>query len=818
MDRARPLRDVVKDLLSYFDGYIRIENGMLRPGMYPHDGQAPGLVASLTDHDFSSRPRSTSTAPSRAINKVVVTYRDGGDMLKKKPANGIASDSLQARQTSEHTRVDMPGIIDAAQAADYAARAAAVAAEGTFEGSVDLRRALRNDGTPLQPGDVVGFSYSPLGINRVVRITGLTTPRRGAVSIDFTGEHGLFADMPPAKPDLRPQLGERLPYAITKARVFELPEGLLANADGPILGIPVTFLAMRPRSYYKDQPDMTGEDVMSFDVWDSPSGATYDPLGESQKGWAVRATLRASVAKGTAAVAVQLALDADNIDRDRIVAQNESAQENDVLLLVVGEEVLSVGSIAVSGNNWTVNCLRARCDSSAAAHAGGAEAWLVYADEISVLTHKQWRPDTDRWFKLQPATISGSLELAEVAALKYRFKPALAAAPVAVVIDAVVATAKVGDMVEVKGTATAPSGNLAGVMVVWIRLGANDAPAGEQTLTTIMCFGAQKSECAVDTLAVPMAAGRYRAEIRATNDAGVVTKAASTVVVVEAVEVVVPESEPIVQAYKAGAQGWNVFRGTTETVLELRVTTTERPVMVFYSLLGKAYNGENPSEWGVVGLFASVQRDGVGVPGSASQFAAGEVNRSDTGHRHLSIGTVTNFFQDMPGAGEHTYAIRVENRAASESGGYATVDQVRIYVLGLPGDVQGGASELEPGGDSEVFPVLDPKNSTRLNMPGNVWSAGVAWSMDFTVVTTLASLEGYKLVLTRYPATSGAATRLDEYEFGAQDGQRCTRVFGPLTFPVGSWRLNVSIRALVGSGAVLETVLYEETGTVFTVS
>ncbi len=97
-------------------------------------------------------------------------------------------------------------------------------------------------------------------------------------------------------------------------------------------------------------------------------------------------------------------------------------------------------------------------------------------------------------------------------------------------------------------------------------------------------------------------------------------------------------------------------------------------------------------------------------------------------------------------------------------------------------------------------------------MPGLVWRAGEFWSMDFTTATEAPSLVGYKLVLTRYPVSSGTATRLEEYSFGAHDGQRCTRVFGPLTFPVGTWRLNISIRTLA------EAVIYEETGLAFTVS
>ncbi|MDR1282277.1 MAG: hypothetical protein LBK99_15860, partial [Opitutaceae bacterium] len=360
LDRTRKIREVIKDYLAYFDGYIRIDNGILRPGMFPHNGQVPGLAALLTEHDYEGKPTTTSTAPSRTINEIQVSYRDVDDRLKTRSTNASASDSVQARRAHEPKRVDMPGIIDGSQAADYAARAAAVAAEGTFTGNVELRRSTDGNGDPLKPGDIVRFTYSPFGLDRVVRITQRTDPRTGPPTIKFEAEHGLFAALPPVTVEPRPQPGDRIPYPITKARVYELPEGLLANAENSLSGIAVAFLAMRPRSYYEDMPAMTSLDVMAFDVWDSATGASYDPIGDSQRGWAIRATLSAALPGNDADATVRVTIDPDNIDQDRLTEQSAAAQENDTLLLVIGEEVMSIGTITAAGPDWTLpGCLRA---------------------------------------------------------------------------------------------------------------------------------------------------------------------------------------------------------------------------------------------------------------------------------------------------------------------------------------------------------------------------------------------------------------------------------------------------------------------------
>ncbi|WP_198529908.1 phage tail protein [Geminisphaera colitermitum] len=117
--------------------------------------------------------------------------------------------------------------------------------------------------------------------------------------------------------------------------------------------------------------------------------------------------------------------------------------------------------------------------------------------------------------------------------------------PPVITINPLPVTATAGVSFPVTGSVVAADGDLAGVSVAWVTLGAGDAPEGEQTLSVAVCSGATKNNYAINTTAVPMSEGRYRVEVRAVVDGGGETVMQSGVVVVTAEEV--PDPDPILQ-------------------------------------------------------------------------------------------------------------------------------------------------------------------------------------------------------------------------------------------------------------------------------
>ncbi|MDR1283984.1 MAG: hypothetical protein LBK99_24675, partial [Opitutaceae bacterium] len=547
------------DLLAYYDGGIRIANTLLLPFAFPHDGKQPDNPGLLTQHDFTELPEFTATAPSKVVNEVKVKHRDAGADFKERLAIGSSVDNIEARRTSvKSSTVTLPGIIDPAQAAAWASRASASFSAGALEMSVTVRppRAVNADDDALRAGDLVQITWDPLGINRLMRITRRRDAWAAGVDLDLESEHGFFGSLPPVEIARPPTLGESVPDPVVRARVFELDRQLLeaeAVKNAGAEDIFAAFLAMRPKSRRRNDATFEGQDVSGFQIWDSPDGSSYDPLG-SQTYWAVRATLKTAVLPGDVATPINVNVDIDpaNIDRERIVFQSESSRRNDTLLLVLDNEIFSIGAITLAqqnGMDWTLACLRARRGSAAAAHAAGAEAWLVYRDEITPHTHGDWEPGEQRFFKLQPSTPDETLDLEDAPVLKYTFAQAAAPLPVQITLGNLPSTARTMTELAITATVDAPSANLATVEVVLIRIQEGNAAQLQTSLGQWTMRGDGKAHWDVACAAIPIVAGNYRVEIRATVDSGQMTATASGVVVVTTGESGTGGSESLLGSY-----------------------------------------------------------------------------------------------------------------------------------------------------------------------------------------------------------------------------------------------------------------------------
>ncbi|EIQ01644.1 hypothetical protein OpiT1DRAFT_00216 [Opitutaceae bacterium TAV1] len=531
-DRAAPVADFVSDLFLYFDGYARIENGKIRPGAFPHTGQAPGIVATIDDHALAAPLALTITAPGRNGNEVRVKYRDGGDNLSEKSIAASASASVEARQSHDPQELETPGIIQTAQAAAYAQRAAIVAAESEVSGTVELRAADRADGTRIAPGDCVMLESAISGVRRVMRVAGRNDAWAGAITLDLTAERGFFQSLPAFVPDTRPNLGQVLPLAVDAASVFELPSALALDESGkPVAGIAVAVLARRPLSVNANDPSITSEAVQGFQLWCAAAGTTtYDPLSW-QTTWAVRATLTAAIAAG--GDTLQLAIDPENIDDDRIVSHGVSAQTDNTLLVVIGGEILSAGEITKAPGNglaWEIGVLRGRLETDAAAHPAGAVVWLVYRDEVTAQTSGAWTPEATWHFKLETRTAEEALDLEKAPVLAHTFAAVPPSGPVDIAVSLLPASVAVGDFASVAGSMQAPKGDIASYKVSLIKLREDDAEESRREMVSDVCVGERKSGGPISVVTLLTEAGRYRAEVRTVSDDGRVTIGLSAIV------------------------------------------------------------------------------------------------------------------------------------------------------------------------------------------------------------------------------------------------------------------------------------------------
>ncbi|QYM80297.1 chitobiase/beta-hexosaminidase C-terminal domain-containing protein [Horticoccus luteus] len=460
LTRDRAVREVVKDFFRYFDGWARLEAGKIVPGMFPHDGTVPGGLTEISHHDIVGTPTIGAPAFAKTVNSITLKFRDGAQKLREDIVAETARANARARKRTQPVSVDGTAIIDRTQAGQFAAEAARTGAEGDSKGSFDVRRPKIGG---LNAGDNFLLDWLPYQLDQVSRITKLAETYRGPTTVTYIGERGVrpLPYRAPAGP--QPSLLAAVPTPVADARVLELTSALALTPAG----LYIALLAKRPPSQHPEFA-LTAKTVISLSLWHSPDGASYDLLG-TQSGWAVRGVLRSAVAEDTAETVVQMTLDADNLDRDRLASVSAEDQADDRLLVVVGNEVMSAGSMAIDGDDWDVTCLRARQGSLAAAAASGAEVWLVYRDELSRFTHRRFIEDTDRYFKLQPFTSGAGVDLADVDPLSYHFRDRADELPV-VVIDALASGLKTALPYDVTGDITDLNGDLVSFSINAVRL------------------------------------------------------------------------------------------------------------------------------------------------------------------------------------------------------------------------------------------------------------------------------------------------------------------------------------------------------------
>ncbi|RME66889.1 MAG: hypothetical protein D6781_14295, partial [Verrucomicrobia bacterium] len=472
LERAQPFRDVARDLLAYFDGWLRLRHGKLEPGRFPHNGTVPPGITELTAHDFTERPRVRSSAPSGVINEVVLVYRDRRDNLKKASVAESASDNVAARNVNEPRRVERLGIVEAGQARRMAAELAAAEAEGSWSipgARVRRARAVWADGSPLQAGDNVSIDVGPARVDQVARITRRTDPFHGPVQLDLEAERGVYPLPYVAPPDPRPAIATYEPRPIQHQRFWEVPAAL---AESP-LGISLAVLAQRPPAVSPDE-GLEDSRVVGWYLHHSLENLTYTWLGRSF-GWALRGTLVGAVDESTDQPTIELAWDAANLDNDAVVSQTLGQQLDDELLLLVDDELFSIGTVSAGPSSWTfAGTLRGRRGTRRAAHSAYRAGWLFFRRDLTVFRHGSWSEDETHYFKLQPFMWTGALDLAECYELAYTFRDRGPEAP-AVVVGPSPANAIVGLAYDVTADITDVNSDLASYELVAERL---DGPGG----------------------------------------------------------------------------------------------------------------------------------------------------------------------------------------------------------------------------------------------------------------------------------------------------------------------------------------------------
>lgn len=480
LENDKPLGEVMREWFTLFDGWARIDGGKIVPGYFPHDGQIPASLPEISHHDIVGKPRIGAPSLSMSANQVVVKFRDAAAKLRPDTVKHTARGNARARSRVKPQPVSALPIIIRDQARAYAAETARTGAEGESKGGFAVRRprAVRLDGSRLRAGDNFQLDWLPYQLDQVSRVAKIVDHYAAAPQIEYVAERGVYPLPYVAPAALQPDLGAPLPTAIQNLRLLELTSELA----GTPIGIRIAVLAKRPLAAHENSASVKARNVIGLQLWHSGDDTSYDPLG-NQTQWAVRAVLRGAVANAAGTATVAVTLDADNLDTDRLGPISAEDQADDRLLLVMGDEVMSVGNITISGDDWDLSCLRGRQGTLTESGAIDDAVWLVYRDELVSWSHQRFIEDTTRYFKAQPYSGSGAVDLADIDGLQYAFRDRADELPV-IAIGALPAAPKVGVSYAVTGSISDVNGDLKSYQVQAVRL-VESAGAIDQEITLL---------------------------------------------------------------------------------------------------------------------------------------------------------------------------------------------------------------------------------------------------------------------------------------------------------------------------------------------
>ena len=400
MDAQQTAEKAIEAVLQHIDGFQANRNGKLSLGYFPKDGTTP-YVSTLSIHEMTEAPKMTLPDWAKTSNRVVVKYPDSSSDFENESVDAKSSYNRKIQGRIVTKSLEAKFIVNARQALKYASEQVEMESlpEDTGRISVLSHEAINPDGTRMQPGDRFRILYAPWELNMICRITEVSQKSLGAVQISFVRERGLFAQPYEALTEPTYEAEVSTIPSITHARVFELTQEL-AESSGTWIGV------------FSEQP---AGDVAGYALWYSSNPGdeqtrSFDSLSSSAY-WAGYGQISEDMDESATTVRIYCDQPLDDFD----VVSNQG-QLDDTLLLLIDDEILSVGQWSADPDNegyYEFSVLRARKGSKKASHTSGTSAFLLYREQLLKVTHGSFLSDDAPQFKLQSIGVKGAQELSE---------------------------------------------------------------------------------------------------------------------------------------------------------------------------------------------------------------------------------------------------------------------------------------------------------------------------------------------------------------------------------------------------------------------
>lgn len=409
ISRQEDFKAILIRLLENFDAYYTVTaDGLFAIGLAREISYcaSPNFVE-LDETCLTEPPTLNPESWSKTFNFVYVkfTNRDKNFNDDASPASDMGN--FQITGEPQTLTLDRPWITQQLLADAVAKNAAYINGIPRTQGTLHVRKSKLQG---LKVGDGIKLSWNHYNMCRLYgRVNEITIddPYQPVATVVFEVDRGYVIDggytyqaTPPPPAGSAPE-----PTPATNELVFELPF-TKAKGEKPYVG----FLFRWPVS------------VTSYVPWLNDGNLRALMPGSSP---AFYGTLAASI--GLTEEQISVTIDGDSQTTQQLPQITPEQGANNSILLIIGDEVMSVHSPNWSdpaSNTWTMSAIRERFDTKRFNHSAGEPCYIVYQGGFfaqSVVTGKSDIAGDSETFRIQTVSAGAALDIALADDFSYTF-------------------------------------------------------------------------------------------------------------------------------------------------------------------------------------------------------------------------------------------------------------------------------------------------------------------------------------------------------------------------------------------------------------
>lgn len=404
-------RSIVGQLLEYPDLWLRRSGTQLELGRWQHGAIDVDALPTIGSDELTAEPDMRSYGYGETVNMVRVAFRNREKYFHD-DISAPAFDASNFRIVGELRELILqrPWITDEELANRYGIEYLNYYSRPRMAGTQKVKReAVTTLG--LLPGSLFRINSASYGLTLALRLIELEWPadRDGSCTLTLENERSIGPVPYVQPPAPGPGNFQITPIAIVNKRIWELPSGLKTSNR-----IQIAVLAQRPSPL-----------IVGFRVHASPDDETYDLLAAHNNFAAFGKVVTADYPDSTADLDTLIGIQFELFGVDNITSQTDTQRDDNNLLLVVDNEVMSVGEVSALGaGKYKAFVRRELFGTEKATHAIDAHCWFILRERLVRIENQNFARSATVFFKLQPFTAQQELLLTDVTAFTYLFHSA----------------------------------------------------------------------------------------------------------------------------------------------------------------------------------------------------------------------------------------------------------------------------------------------------------------------------------------------------------------------------------------------------------